>query len=659
MFSALTVSYTGALGGAERVLIDLAPALGAEPCLACPEGPLAEAARAAGLRVWPLEARSIALRDNPPSALWQLAAHRREVRRLVLDLEPSLVVANGTRPALAMLLPRPWRGAPPVVFIQHDFLPGRVLGEVVRAAAQRAALVIVPSRAVASDLGPLGRGTQAVVVHPGVDAERFGSPAEPEQPPVVLVLGAIVGWKQPQFALEAFALVRRQRPDVRLRIVGAPIDADGERLLAAMRVRAARPDLAGAVSFPGAVPDPAAELTRASCLLHCSPREPFGMVVIEALAAGRPVVAPVAEGPAEILASGGGLLYPPGDAAAAADAVLRALAGRSELGAAGRSIARERFALGGARERFAAAVAPLAAPRAPRPAAPLALVTVTHNSSRELGALLRSAASHLPGARVIVVDNASSDDTAALARSAANATLIELGENRGFGAASNAGLRLVGEPVTALVNPDVELLDDSLLQLAAEAARADRLLAPLVLSADGTRQDTVHALPASAAELVGALVPPRALPGFAGAWLAPWRARGARRVGWAVGCTILARTSTLRALGPFDERTFLYGEDLELGLRARAAGIETWFWPSARVLHHGGHATSRAFAGEPFELLARARHDAVARGLGADRARRDDRVQALTFRSRVLLKSALRVDAERERRQLAAVRRLT
>jgi glycosyltransferase involved in cell wall biosynthesis/GT2 family glycosyltransferase len=659
MFSALTVSYTGALGGAERVLVDLAPALGAEPGLACPEGPLAEAARAAGLRVWPLRAHSMALRDNPPAALWRLAAHRRELRRLVLDLEPSLIVANGTRPALAMLLPKPWRGAPPIVFMQHDFLPGRVLGELVRAAARRAALVVVPSRAVASDLGQLGPGTQAVVVHPGVDSERFGAPAGPEQPPIVLVLGAIVGWKQPQFALEALALVRRQRPDVRLRIVGTPIDADGERLLEAMRARAARPDLAGAVSFPGAVPDAAAELTRASCLLHCALREPFGMVVIETLAAGRPVVAPDAEGPAEILASGGGLLYPPGDAAAAADALLRVLADPGELGPAGRSIARERFALGEARGRFAAAVAPLAAPGAPRPVAPLALVTVTHNSARELGALLQSAAHHLPGVRVIVVDNASDDDTVAVARSAANATLIEVAENRGFGAGSNEGLRHVDEPVTALVNPDVELLDDSLLELAGEAAQADRLLAPLVLSADGSRQDTVHALPASGAELVSALIPPGALPGPAGAWLAPWRAQGARRVGWAVGCAIVARTSTLHALGPFDERTFLYGEDLELGLRARAAGIETWFWPSARVLHHGGHATSRTFAGEPFELLARARHDAVARGLGADRARRDDRVQALTFRSRVLLKSALRVDAERERRQLAAVRRLS
>jgi len=73
-------------------------------------------------------------------------------------------------------------------------------------------------------------------------------------------------------------------------------------------------------------------------------------------------------------------------------------------------------------------------------------------------------------------------------------------------------------------------------------------------------------------------------------------------VGWAVGCAVVARTDTLRRLGPFDERIFLYGEDLDLGLRADAAGVQTWFWPSARVIHAGAHSSARAFGGEPFEL---------------------------------------------------------
>jgi glycosyltransferase involved in cell wall biosynthesis/GT2 family glycosyltransferase len=630
----LMISYSGLVGGAERALIDVAPALEGERCLACPEGQLADAARLAGIRVLPLADRPLELRGSLVRAALRLLGFRREVRALARDLDPSLVVASGMRPALALLLPAP---APPVVFAHHDLLPGRVLGALVRAAAARAALVVVPSRTVADDLG-----RAAVVVHPGVDVDRFPV-AEPTQPPHAVLLGALVDWKRPELALAALALARRERRDLRLRVVGAPVGDGGQELAARLHERAARPDLAGAVEFVGAVEDPARELTDATVLLHCAPREPYGLAVVEALAAGRPVVAPAAGGPIEIVDDSCALLYPPGDAAAAARALVEVVsepARAAAMGRAGRARARERFGVARARERFAALVGPLARRNGHVPA-PLALVTVTHNSAPELRALLESVARWIPGARVVVVDCASSDETAAVAR---EVELIALDQNVGFGGACNIGVAAVPEAVTALVNPDVELLDDSLLALAAEAAHGPaRLLAPLVLSPDGTRQDTVHSTP-----------PVPVLPGSA---LAPWRSRRSRRVGWAVGCALVARTETLAALGPFDEQIFLYGEDLDLGLRAAAAGVETWFWPSARVLHTGAHASSKAFGAEPFELLARARHEVVARRLGSGRARVDDAAQALTFASRIAAKGLLRRPVARERAQLRALRR--
>ncbi|MGZ4274731.1 MAG: hypothetical protein ACXVRP_13335, partial [Solirubrobacteraceae bacterium] len=235
---------------------------------------------------------------------------------------------------------------------------------------------------------------------------------------------------------------------------------------------------------------------------------------------------------------------------------------------------------------------------------------------------------------------------------------IGLGENVGFGRACNLGLEHVTSPAVALVNPDVELLDDSLLTLAGEALRADRparLLAPRVLNRDGSLQDTAHAVPGGRADLVAALVPPAAVPGRAGVALAPWRSATPRQVGWAVGCALVARTDTLRALGPFDESVFLYGEDLELCLRARERGIATWLWPSAVVVHHRAHSSSVAFGGEPFHRLARARHDVVARRLGRRRAVLDDALQGLTFASRIALKPMLGRSAARERAQLRAL----
>jgi len=619
-------------------------------------------AATAGLRVFARPARSLALRGSAATgaqAVAALAAHAREIGALADSLDPDLIVAWGMRSAIAALV-----SGRRYVFAHNDLLPGPMVGAAVRAAAWRARGVVALSEAIARELPDAA----VEVLHPGVEVEAFArADRPPVAPPEVIVLGALVGWKRPDLALEALALARREVPELRLALVGAPLDGE-TALVDRLRSRAQRPDLAGAVTLGGFDPDPRAALARATCLLHCAPREPFGVAVLESLAAARPAVVPDAAGPAEIVDASCGIRYPPGDAAAAARAlvdVVRDPAEAAAMGRRGRERAREKFGRARARARFrelvdAYARSPGGPPRA-APVAPssLAIVTVTHNSARDLSALLDSVAAHLPGAEVVVVDCASTDDSVAVARARGGVTAIALRENVGFGRACNRGVRAVGAAAVALLNPDVELIDDSLLALAAEAlapGRPPRLLAPRVLNGDGSLQDTVHPRPGSPADLVRAVVPPAVVPAAAGgAWLAPWRSARPRRVGWAVGCALVARTETLVALGPFDEDLFLYGEDLELGLHASQRGIETWLSPAARVIHHRAHSTAAAFGGEPFHRLARGRHDAVARRLGPGRAALDDRTQAVTFASRLALRRMVGRRAERERRQLAAV----
>ncbi|MFL5885447.1 MAG: glycosyltransferase, partial [Thermoleophilaceae bacterium] len=176
----------------------------------------------------------------------------------------------------------------------------------------------------------------------------------------------------------------------------------------------------------------------------------------------------------------------------------------------------------------------------------MALVTVLHDSAPELGGLLDSIARHLPAAHLVVVDSGSRDRGPELARGwSGDSTVIELGENVGFGRASNAGLDAVERPVTAVVNPDVELVDSSLEALSKEVMRRDRperILAPLVLLPDGARQDSAHHEPGSAADVVRAIIPPRALPPQLRRLVEPWRADEPRRAGWAIGCCLVART---------------------------------------------------------------------------------------------------------------------
>jgi GT2 family glycosyltransferase len=188
-----------------------------------------------------------------------------------------------------------------------------------------------------------------------------------------------------------------------------------------------------------------------------------------------------------------------------------------------------------------------------------------------------------------------------------------------------------------VVNPDVELLDSSLAELA-RGVPEDRILAPLVLQPDGRREWSEHGEPPEARLVVAP--PPRAR---------------RRRVAWAVGACLVARTEVFRRLGPFDERTFLYAEDMDLGLRARDAGVETWFEPSARVLHVRAHSTGRAFGGEAFDLLARRRAEVVEERRGHAARRIDSVAQAGTFATRIALKSLLGRPNGRERAQLRAV----
>jgi N-acetylglucosaminyl-diphospho-decaprenol L-rhamnosyltransferase len=272
------------------------------------------------------------------------------------------------------------------------------------------------------------------------------------------------------------------------------------------------------------------------------------------------------------------------------------------------------------------------------------IVTVLHDSEPELPRLLRSIAAHLPAAtQLVVVDSGSSDDGPAIAQGA-GAEVVVLDGNPGYGSASNEGVARARHAVTVLLNPDCELPDDGLATLAARASGVDALLVPRLLGADGAPQRSAHPLPARPSALARAALPTRALP-------APHRARRSRRVGWAIAACLAAPTPLLRRLGPFDPDAFLFYEDLDLCLRARAAGVPTILHPDVTVRHLGGRSTARAFGGEAFDLQARRRREVIAARLGRRALAIDDAAQALTF--------GLRAAVGRERnRNLAALRAL-
>ena len=266
---------------------------------------------------------------------------------------------------------------------------------------------------------------------------------------------------------------------------------------------------------------------------------------------------------------------------------------------------------------------------------------------------------HLDGSQeLIVVDNASTDQPGEAASGWKGAgRFVELGENAGFGVASNRGVAEAGGEVVVLLNPDTELLDDGLDRLAAEARRTGGLVGPRVLEADGSVQPSASGPEIGVWPWVRAVVPAALQPPAVVARTEPYRLGRPTAVTWLTGACIAAPTTVLRSLGPFDPGLHMYGEDVDLGLRAGGAGIGVRFDPTlCRVVHHGQGSSVRVHGTRegwrPTGTLNwRA---ALRRAYGPRRERLAWRALRLNLRLRLLAKSLAGRATERDRAALEA-----
>ncbi len=149
---------------------------------------------------------------------------------------------------------------------------------------------------------------------------------------------------------------------------------------------------------------------------------------------------------------------------------------------------------------------------------------------------------------------------------------------RGFGANHNSALQHAGDGVFCILNPDIRLNTDPFpVLLRALADRRIGFVSPLVLGPDMSQEDHARDFPSIFALLKKALGPasltsrPHGEPIYFPDWIA--------------GMFILTRSSTMRELGGFDERYFLYYEDVDLCARLRDRGLEVAVCANAAVIH--------------------------------------------------------------------------
>lgn len=311
-------------GGAERSLLTLAtrlPARGWQVVVACPEGPMAAATRAAGVGVELQPWRTIRGISDKSSgrkryqagallaSVRDTVANARLLAALIRRVQPDIVMSNSLPTHIVVALAGRRTGRPTAWYLRDivDPGPGR---RVLDLMGRRIDLMIAISQDVAdSTVHPTVRLPQSVE-HDAAGHSPIGL-----APKIRPRLGYI-GRLDPRKGIEDILYAARDL-EVDVVIAGAPVIgpasyAEGLRQLA--------DELApGRVTFLGAVPSPWPVLDLVDILVVPSRREPWGRVAAEALIAGVPVVAAAAGGLREIVRDGvDGLFYPPGEPAALA-----------------------------------------------------------------------------------------------------------------------------------------------------------------------------------------------------------------------------------------------------------------------------------------------------------------------------------------------------
>lgn len=229
-------------------------------------------------------------------------------------------------------------------------------------------------------------------------------------------------------------------------------------------------------------------------------------------------------------------------------------------------------------------------------------MTVTYSPGPHLDRFLAtlSHATDRP-VRVIMADNGSTDGAPEEAvERYPNVVLMRTGGNLGYGTAAN---RAVGAYLAdgaseffMVVNPDVQWGPHSIDELLAAARRwpLAGALGPLIRDPDGTIYPSARHQPSVVRGGMHAVVGPiwKSNP-----WTAAYRQErqepSERSVGWLSGSCLLLRTAAFAEIGGFDERYFMYMEDVDLGDRLTRAGWQNVYVPTAEIVHDKGHAAGR------------------------------------------------------------------
>ncbi|MBI4039721.1 glycosyltransferase family 2 protein [Candidatus Daviesbacteria bacterium] len=231
----------------------------------------------------------------------------------------------------------------------------------------------------------------------------------------------------------------------------------------------------------------------------------------------------------------------------------------------------------------------------------ISIIIVSYNTKDKLSSLLRSLTDAGIGLdwQVIVVDNASTDGTVKmLEQQFPDVILVKNNRNLGFARACNIGFAKSNGRFLFFLNPDTEIkpqVVEKLVEFASYHADCG-IVAPQLLNGDGSPQASVRNLPtlwrAIRQYWLGQLgVYDFYLPGGA-----------AVSVESVTGAAMLIHRNIFEKVGGFDERYFMYFEDLELCRQVISLGYKIYYLPQLTIVHHKG-ASAQTIGGKAFQML--------------------------------------------------------
>jgi asparagine synthase (glutamine-hydrolysing) len=258
----------------------------------------------------------------------------------------------------------------------------------------------------------------------------------------------------------------------------------------------------------------------------------------------------------------------------------------------------------------------------------LSVIVVSWNTRELLRGCLASLKEHLSGLdhEVIVVDNASEDGSADMVAAEFPSThLVRNTENVGFGRANNQAMRLSNGRSLLLLNSDTLLVDGSVAALVRRTG-SDRNIGVAhcrLVFPDGRQQHTVYRFPSLKLALLEDLGLYKVLSKRRGGetlLAGYWDYAEERDVDWVAGAFMLLPREVFEATGGFDERIFMYGEDMEWCYRIRDNGWRVRYYPHATVKHFDHSSAEARWGDGRIDLCLRRQRDVYRERRGPLRA---------------------------------------